>query len=195
MDMNLRKPYTMGTRAEAVEATRRAILAAAFALSTERLTWEIVLADVAERAGVAVKTVLRHFESREGLFAAVNQYAQEQIVEERSAPVGDVGAAVSVILDHYEARGDWVLRLLCQESSSDFARGSMATGRTVHREWVQTTFAPQLGDLEVGARDEVVDLLVVATDLYTWKLLRRDRGLPRAAVEARMARLIHAALT
>jgi AcrR family transcriptional regulator len=194
MDMNLRKPYAMRARADTVESTRRSILAAAFALSAERLSWEIVLADVAELAGVAVKTVLRHFGSREGLFAAVNEYAREQIVDERETPVGDVGTAVSVILDHYEARGDWVWRLLCQESSSEFARESVTTGRTVHREWVKATFAPQLDRLETGARDEAVDLLVVATDLYTWKLLRRDRGLTRPEVEARMRHLVHAAL-
>jgi AcrR family transcriptional regulator len=194
MDMNLRRRYVMDARADTVDSTRRSILEAAFALSRERFTWEIVLADVAERAGVAVKTVLRHFKSREGLFAAVNQYAREQIVDERVTPVGDVGNAVSAILDHYEARGDWVLRLLCQESSNDFARDSMTTGRKVHREWVQTTFAPQLDHLEAPAREETVDLLVVATDLYTWKLLRRDRGLTRPEVEARIRHLVNATL-
>lgn len=190
----MQKPYVMGARAATVELTRQSILAATFALSAERLSWEIVLADVAERAGVAVKTVLRHFGSREGLFAAVNEYARERIVHERSTPVGDAGAAVSVVLDHYEERGDWVLRLLCEASSSEFARESATTGRKVHREWVETTFAPQLDRLQAGARDEAVDLLVVATDLYTWKLLRRDRGLTRSAVEARMRHLVDAVL-
>lgn len=194
MDMNLQKPYVMRARAATVESTRRSILAAAFALSAERMSWEIVLADVAERAGVAVKTVLRHFGSREGLFAAVNEYAREQIVDERLTPVGDAGTAVSVVLNHYEARGDWVLRLLCQESSSEFARDSMNTGRKVHRDWVEKTFAPQLDRLQAGARDEAVDLLIVATDLYTWKLLRRDQGLTRSAVEARMRHLVDAVL-
>jgi hypothetical protein len=32
--------------------------------------------------------------------------------------------------------------------------------------------------------------LVVATDVYTWKLLRRDRGLDQATVEARVRQLI-----
>jgi hypothetical protein len=35
-------------------------------------------------------------------------------------------------------------------------------------------------------------LLVVATDVYTWKLLRRDRKLTRAQVEERLLRLITA---
>jgi hypothetical protein len=42
--------------------------------------------------------------------------------------------------------------------------------------------------------DERVDLLVVATDVYTWKLLRRDRGLDRANAEHRVHTLICAVL-
>ena len=47
--------------------------------------------------------------------------------------------------------------------------------RPMHRAWVARAFAP------VDRADEaLIDLLVVATDVYTWKLLRRDRGLSRA---------------
>jgi hypothetical protein len=41
----------------------------------------------------------------------------------------------------------------------------------------------------------VTDLLVVATDVYTWALLRRDRGLSRDHTEARMLRLVEAVLS
>jgi hypothetical protein len=43
-------------------------------------------------------------------------------------------------------------------------------------------------------RDELVDLLVVATDVYAWKLLRRDRGLSRHDCENRIAGLVRAVL-
>ncbi len=46
----------------------------------------------------------------------------------------------------------------------------------MHRDWVETIFALRSSP---GGED-LVDLLVVATDVYTWKLLRRDRGLLRA---------------
>jgi predicted acylesterase/phospholipase RssA len=42
--------------------------------------------------------------------------------------------------------------------------------------------------------EEQVDLLVVATDVYTWKLLRRDRGLARPDAEHRVHSLIRAVL-
>jgi hypothetical protein len=43
-------------------------------------------------------------------------------------------------------------------------------------------------------RDEAIDLLVVATDVYTWKLLRHDRGLSRSATQERMRALVDAVL-
>jgi hypothetical protein len=38
-----------------------------------------------------------------------------------------------------------------------------------------------------------VDLLVVATDVYAWKLLRRDRGLSRNQTTERVRRLVASA--
>jgi hypothetical protein len=53
---------------------------------------------------------------------------------------------------------------------------------------VRTVFAPQLADAE-DAR-ALLDLLVVATDVYSWKLLRLDFGLSRARTEQRINTMI-----
>jgi AcrR family transcriptional regulator len=191
-DMKTSRPYEMTTRAAAAEETRHRILSSTVALSAQKLTLEIVLADVAERSGVTTKTILRHFGSREGLFDAATEFNRGEIERERVAPVGDVPEAITAVVDHYEERGDWVMRMLGQEHSDDRARRVVDIGRLVHREWVVTTFRPQLDRVPVGDREAAVDLLVVATDVYTWKLLRRDRGLDRAATEQRMRVLVHA---
>lgn len=60
----------------------------------------------------------------------------------------------------------------------------------MHREWVEQVFAPYISD----DPEQLVNLLVVATDLYTWKLLRQDRRLSRARTEQHMTRLIRALL-
>jgi AcrR family transcriptional regulator len=193
MDMNRsRRSYDMSTRAPAAEATRSGILRTALELVGEKPTLEVVLADVAAGAGVTVKTVLRHFGSREGLFDALWEFGRREIAEERETPVGDTDAALRVIVDHYERRGDWVTGLLAQEASDPRIAAFAAEGRRTHRNWVETVFAPQLEDR--ATRDEAVDLLVVATDVSTWKLLRRDRGLDRATVQRRMRRLVSAVL-
>jgi AcrR family transcriptional regulator len=189
--------YSMTNRAAAAAATRDKILRATLELATEKLTVEIVLADVAQRAGVTVQTVLRHFGTRAGLFDAAVAYGTSEILEERAAPVGDIPSAIEVIVDHYETRGDWVIALLGQEAWDPRIAGITTTGKRVHLEWVRTVFAPQLDDRPsamLAERDLIIDLLVVATDVYCWKLLRRDRGLSREATERAMRVLVTAVL-
>jgi AcrR family transcriptional regulator len=192
--MKTKRSYVMRARADAVAGTRRRILRAAFELSGEMLSLEIVLADVAARAGVSVQTILRHFGSREALFEAMTTFAHAQIVAERAAPAGDVPAAVQVIFSHYEARGDAVLRFLGQELWDERVKQVTDLGRRTHRAWVQAVFAPQLAALPAADREALTDLLVVATDVYTWKLLRRDKNLDRQTAERRVRRMIAALL-
>jgi AcrR family transcriptional regulator len=190
--MKTTRTYTMTARARAVEETRTRILDATVALVGERMAADVSLDAVAERADVSVQTVLRHFGSRAGLFDAAQSYAEGAFVEERRAPIGDVDAAVRVIVDHYETRGDQVLLMLAQERVEELMRRITDRGRRLHRDWVTETFAPFLAAADDP--DAVTDLLVVATDVYTWKLLRRDRGLSRPVTEQRMRRLVGAVL-
>ena len=189
--MKKTRTYTMTARAEATAETRRRILRACVDVHSERLVSEIALDDIAERAGVSVQTVLRHFGSRAGLVEQALVFGQSAVVEERRAPVGDVGAAVRTIVAHYEHRGDQVLLMLAQEGSEPLMARICGEGRELHRGWVEEVFAPYL-PTDGRARAGAVDLLVVATDVYTWKLLRRDRGLSRAETEDRMTTLLHA---
>jgi AcrR family transcriptional regulator len=163
-------------------------LRAAEELSEERLTLAIGLADVAEQAGVTVRTVLRHFGSREGLFLALRDAIYPGVVAEREAPVGDLLAAVRAIVGHYERRGKLVLRSLEEEHLDPLVAEQVAHGRRLHRGWVREVFAPYLERAADPAALE--DLLVVATDVYTWKLLRLDAGRSRARTEERMHTMI-----
>jgi AcrR family transcriptional regulator len=191
--MNTKRTYTMGARADAVRETRRRILHACLDLSEERLLPDISLDAVAEAAGVSVQTVLRQFGSRTDLFDQAITYANEVIAAERRVPeVGDVAAAVRNVVEHYEKRGDTALMMLAQESSDPMIAGWTKRGKKVHREWVQETFASQLSTAADPV--ETTNLLVVATDVYTWKLLRRDRGISRARTEDQMTTLVAAVL-
>ena len=87
--MKSTRSYTMTSRARATEETRTRILEATVDLVTERLAADISLDSVAQRSGVSVQTVLRHFGSRAGLFGAAHSHAETKIVEERRVPVGD----------------------------------------------------------------------------------------------------------
>src|ERR1700710_3090680 len=120
--MGSKRAYSMGNRSASAAQTQGRILQAVLELSTEKLTVEIVLADVAARSGVTVQTILRHFGSRDGLFDAAVTFATAEVEAERMTPIGDVAEAIRVIIDHYEARGDWVLALLGQERSDERIR-------------------------------------------------------------------------
>lgn len=191
--MNTTRTYTMTARARAVEETRSRIMDACVTLHGERPVTEIGLEDVAERAGVSVQTVLRHFGSRAGLAESSMERAQHDVAEERRTPVGDVAAAVHTIVDHYERRGDQALLMLSQEGHQELMARVTRQGKALHRAWVEEVFAPYLDRADDA--EALTDLLVVATDVYAWKLLRRDRRLGRQRTEERIRRLVDAVLT
>ena len=126
-----RRPYKMVARAhKRAAATRERILDAAVELFWDSPAEPVALEDVAGRAGVTVQTVIRRFGGREGLFARAA--AEREMTRTRSqrdeAPVGDASGAVRLLLDHYEAMGDRVGRLLAEEQRSiRGARGGRGT--------------------------------------------------------------------
>jgi hypothetical protein len=96
---------------------------------------------------------------------------------------------VRIVVDHYERRGRTALLMLAQEGYDDVARKATDRGKAMHRGWVRDAFAPATDD------ETLLDLLVVASDVYTWKLLRIDRGHSRTVTERRMHQLVDAVLT
>ena len=182
----------MSQRSDAAAETRERILGAGMALWHERLSLSIGLADIAERAGVTVRMVLRHFGSREVLFDELVVRAQAEVATERETPVGDVGLAVATLVKHYEIRGDVVMRMLEEARVDERLAGLVQDGRRFHRRWVRAVFAPQLASVPDARAIE--DLLVVATDVYTWQLLRRDAGIGRRGTEQRIRMMVDALL-
>jgi AcrR family transcriptional regulator len=178
--------YRMSARAEAAAQTGRDILAATAALWRERPLDEITLADIAERAGVSVRTVIRRFGSRADVIAACIESDAAEIISERDqAATGDVDGALAILLAHYERDGDAVLRTLAVEETVPEAKAITRAGRAGHRAWCARVFAPHLPPPPDDAYGTRLDAFVAATDLYAWKLLRRDLG--RSADETRQA--------
>jgi AcrR family transcriptional regulator len=191
MDMKSRK-YDMRARQQAKTATRDAIIRAAVDTFMAERSFAITLPVVAERAEVTVKTVLRHFGSREALIDAAWSHGWDDVMAERTPPFDDADAALRVLIGHYERRGEMVLTMLADEKDSRAARMNSA-GRLAHREWVEEVFADRLPE-GVDARTRLIDVLVVATDVYAWKLLRLDRGLSADDVHDRMRLMTEALL-
>lgn len=192
--MKTTRNYVMRSRAESAEQTRQRALSATVALAGEKPFSTIVLPEVAARAGVSVQTVLRQFGNRDGLLDAATTYVGRQLQSENPTSPGNVETAVDALFDHFESRGDVIIMLLGQEGWDRRAQSLTQSEREAHRTWVTTAFAPQLAGRSSRARTELIDMLVVATDVYAWKLLRRDRELARPQAQKRVHRMVTAIL-
>lgn len=189
------RPYVQSRRAEATAHTATRILEATTGLFLETGDTPTLEA-VAQRADVAVQTILRRFGSKEGLQAAAFDDYRQHVVDQRDqAPVGDIDGAVANLGRHYAECADVALRLLAIEGKSPAATVATREGRAVHRAWVERVFAPLVEGLDSTERERRLVQAVVATDVYVWKLLHRDLGLSRAETEAAIADLLRRILT
>jgi AcrR family transcriptional regulator len=201
MDMNSgplakrRRLYRQTARAQASEDTARRIAQAFADCVKDRWFDEITLDEVAERAGVTVRTVVRRFGGKEGLVAGFFEYVAPQIRLQRTVDPGDTEGAVDRVLELYEDVGDSVIRNLAQEPRHEALKTLLEGGRRGHRMITAESFAPFLDRLRGKERRRALDALIVATDVYTWKLLRRDMGRSVRETKAVMLRLIANALS
>lgn len=161
------RAYRQSARAEATAATAERILEATTELFWERPTDQIALGEVAQRAGVTVQTVIRRFGSKDDLLGAAAERQFARTTEERRPPADDPAAAIDVLLEHYEANGPGVLRLLAAEQSS-----------------------PALAGLRGTDRARRLAQVVAVCDVYTWKLLRHDAGLSRTQTRLAVLELL-----
>jgi AcrR family transcriptional regulator len=191
--MSTTREYRMVRRGAAVAATRERILAATIELGYEELDLDPTLERIAARAGVSVQTVLRRFGSRAALLDEALAAARADVVAER-VPLAGEHDPLLPLLAHYRLRGAFSLRMLAREDTDARAAEITARGKQLHRDWVGTAFADRLARHDPARLEALTDLLVVATDVYAWKLLALDRRLPEALVLDRMHTLVDAIL-
>jgi AcrR family transcriptional regulator len=187
------RAYQQTARAESALDTARRILKATGELLMERWYDDVALEDIAARAGVTTKTIQRRFMSKENLARQFFISAgQENSAFRDQVPVGDPPAAVASIAAMYEVQGDAIMRYLALEHRIPLVAEVIAGGRELHHRWVERVFSPLL--LAEGKRQRLAQL-VVATDVYAWKLLRRDLGLSAPATRQSMLNLVNATLS
>jgi AcrR family transcriptional regulator len=189
------RQYHQTARAQSAELTARRIVDAFLARLMRQWFDEITLDLVAKDAGVTVQTVVRRFGGKEGLLADAVKILSAQIMERRAGPSGDLKRLVEKLIEDYEETGDSVIRLLALEPRHPPLKEFLDFGRSQHRRWVSTAFAEPLAKLNDTARKAVVDALVIVTDAYTWKLLRRDMGRSVGATAATFQSLIQATIS
>lgn len=186
------RPYRKHARAESERATGEAILDAALAAFSTEPFDRVTLRRIADASGVTVQTVLRRFGSKEELFEALVERERPRIVSSRHVPE-DAGldTAIAALVHHYETDGDMVLNFVAQENLFAEVRQIVEQGRQVHREWVELHCGAVLEGRQGAERQRTLHAAIAATDLTTWKLLRRDLGLDECEVVAVMCALLN----
>jgi AcrR family transcriptional regulator len=178
----------MSARADAAAATRQRILDSARQLFLGHAFEDVTVETIAAQSETTARTVLRVFRSKDELLAEV----LHSLGQFGMAPItpGDLATLVHGTYEFYEKIGDTVIRWLADEPRLPAMHAHLNIGRAHLRAWVAEAFARELKSLQSAARKELHEALIVAFDVYTWKLLRRDFGLSRPAAEGRVLRIV-----
>jgi len=182
----------MDVRGKKASATRERVLEVTRELFAAKSS-EFTLENVASTAGTSVQTVLRAFGSKERLILeAMGSF--RATVPARDRLPETTGEAVAQLFDDYEVIGDRVIGMLAEEHRIPGLGVVADEGRERHRAWVEAVFATQLAGHPARVRRTILNPLLAATDVYVWKLLRRDLGLDRKVAQAAVEQLIRGVL-
>jgi AcrR family transcriptional regulator len=173
----------MVARAEGMTATRNRIVQAALKLALEQAYEDITLVAIAEAAGVSHQTVLNHFESKEKVAAAAAEVLTRETTAARArARPGNLHGAVSILVQEYERFGDANARWAVASERLGSLAPLLDAARASHQAWLEHIFSDRLPAAR-DVRRYAIHALHAATDVYTWKLLRRDLRVSRETAE------------
>jgi AcrR family transcriptional regulator len=187
-----RRAYDMTQRGESAERTRLAIVDAALSFIPQRMWEELTIEEIAMRAGVSVRTVLRRFGSKDGLVEAAAERARELVADQRRGDrPGDLDSSIAELVEHYERWGDNAMWLLDHRRSVPVLEQVAVDGTRLHEDWVRRVFAPQLAahPARSALRRRLAAALGAVTDVHTWEMLRRRSGLSRDETETALREL------
>ena len=184
----------MVARAEGMTVTRNRIVQAALKLALAQAYEDITLVAIAEAAGVSHQTVLNHFESKEKVAAAAAEVLSQETTAARArAKPGDLRGAVSILVREYERFGDANARWAVASERLGSLAPLLDAARASHQAWLEHICADRLPAAPAVRRD-AIHALHAATDVYTWKLLRRDLRVSRGSAERIMLDLANGVL-
>ena len=195
--IDMKRSYTQTVRAEAAQATADRIIEATLKHAAAVSYDEMRLEDIAADAGVTVRTVIRRFGTKEGLTRAAQKvYAEQASVDGRQdIHPGDITRFVEGVVSQYESSGDLLLHLLRQETSVPVYAEVLDLGRESHLQACREGFAPYLDRRSGVDRERLLAQVVAICDVYTWFLLRRQRGLSRRQTVLALTEILEGLLT
>jgi AcrR family transcriptional regulator len=173
----------MRARAAAVDERRERVLQAAHAMLVESSWDDVTLEGIARRAGVALKTAVRQFRSKEELLGAAIRWHAPREAAMRSVIPGDVEGAARVLAERYDEMSPVIERYRPLEDRISAVAEIFAFARDGHLQWLEQTFAPWLPARRSVVRRQRLAALFGATELYVWHVWRHRLGWSRRVAE------------
>lgn len=150
--------------------------------------------EIAERAGIAIRSIRQHFETREDLLLAVAELHAERLGANREDIADDASLSLEDRIDRFtqsrakELEASSPMRLaasVAEPYSETVVRAQRATAKARRRD-VARVFEKELAKIGAAERKIVVDALDAATAGRTWDGMRRDAGLGVSAARDAM---------
>lgn len=183
--------YTQTTRRDQTLARRQQMIQAVFALIDRGSFGEVTLQGVADEAGVSLKTVVRHFGSKEDLLRLAMAEARGLEEDNRSVPVGDLDAVCRVLGERYEAMAEQIYRSGDVELSYPWFSDWVQMARRSHLDWLAAAFDPWLPPSGPEREDRLM-CLFSATEIRSWWAIRERFGYSPERARAVMGRQLEA---
>jgi AcrR family transcriptional regulator len=149
---------------------------------------------VAQQAGVGTRTVFRHFDDMESLYAEMDARVEKEMrpLLGGDPPAGNLASRVAGLVDQrvlvFERISPFVLSGQSQRHTSRFLEESHERFCRALRSELEKTFAPELA--HVGTAWPLLEALDLVACFEAWHRLRGDQGLGRA----RAARVVQQSL-
>lgn len=155
---------------------------------------------IAERSGVSVRSVFRHFDDLESLHAAAVDRHSERIAELFEPPPS--GGPLAERIEALAARRSRLFEEMTPvRRVGERLRGQSAViderlefARNLLRGQVATLFAPELDGVAGTERRVLLDAVEATTSWRTWDLLRTEQGCSIARARAVLSRTLTALL-
>lgn len=181
------------------ERSRRAVVGALLDLFEEGQL-RPTAAQIAQRAGVSLRSVFQHFESLEALFAAAADLQMERLAP-LLLPIptgGSFAGRVAMLATRRSRLLEAITPVrrasLRVEPFSAEVRTRLEQARGRGRAEVERVFARELAELPPGERRDVAAALGAAASWSVWEHLRRHQGLSVERARKVMARTLAALL-
>jgi len=177
--MKSARAYESPLRADLMEQTRLRILEALTELVADPAVWEVTIPLVARRARVSLRTVYRHFPTRDALFDAWGEWVEKTLDLRLHTYPEDANDLVGFVPRLYEAyeRNQAMMRALLGSAA---ARAARERTRRRRKRSFERSMRPLTAQLDTADRIRALAVVYLLASAPAWQAMREQWGLDGA---------------